>query len=136
VVTPKELLARTTTIAVVGASRDPDKSAGAIPMGLLAHGWDILPVNPKVPELFGRRAYPSLAEVPGTIDLVLVFRPSRDAPEIARQAVARGARALWLQSGIRSDEARRIAEAGGLDYVEDRCISVERSIHRISPPRR
>ncbi len=133
--TPKELLQRTTTIAVVGASRDPDKSAGSIPLGLAAHGWDVVPVNPLATELFGRRAYPSLAAVPGTIDLVLVFRPSEDAPEVARQAVACGARALWLQSGIRSDEARRIAEQAGLDYVEDRCIAVERSLHRLERSR-
>lgn len=130
--TPRELLERATTIAVVGASRDPDKSAGSIPMGLLAHGWEVVPVNPSTAELFGRRAYPTLAEVPGTIDLVLVFRPSADAPEVARQAVARGAKALWLQSGIRSEEARRIAEQAGLGYVEDRCIAVERSLHRLT----
>jgi len=75
--------------------------------------------------------YRSLGEVPERIDLVDVFRPAADAPEIARQAVAIGAKALWLQEDIRSDEARRIAEEGGLDYVEDECTAVVASLYRI-----
>jgi predicted CoA-binding protein len=65
------------------------------------------------------------------VDVVQVFRPAGEAPEVARQAVAIGARALWLQLGIKSDEAGRIAEAAGLDYVEDRCMGVERARYRI-----
>jgi predicted CoA-binding protein len=82
--------------------------------------------------LFGERVYRSLAEVPEKIDLVDVFRPAADAPEIAKQAVAIGAKALWLQLDIRSDEARRIAEAAGLDYVEDECTAVTTALYRIT----
>ncbi len=119
------------TIAVVGASRDPNKPSGSVPRLMQQHGWRIIPVNPFADELFGERAYRSLRDIPEKVDLVDVFRPSADTPPIARDAVAIGARALWLQSGIRNGEARRIAETAGLDYVEDECVAVVRSIHRI-----
>jgi predicted CoA-binding protein len=126
-----EVLASAMTIAVVGASRDPRKAGGSVPEGLQRRGFRIIPINPFADELFGERVYRSLEEVPEKVDLVDVFRPATDAPEIARQAVAIGAKALWLQLEIRSDEARRIAEAGGLDYVEDECTAVVASLYRI-----
>ena len=103
-----------------------------MPTGLQQRGFRIIPINPYANTLFGERVYRSLAEVPERIDLVDVFRPAADAPEIARQAVAVGAKALWLQLDIRSDEARRIAEAAGLDYVEDECTAVTSSLYRIT----
>jgi predicted CoA-binding protein len=127
----KEILEYTATIAVVGASRDPDKAGGSVPVGLQHRGFRVIPINPFADVLFGERVYRSLAEVPDKIDLVDVFRPAADAPEIARQAVAIGARALWLQLDIRSNEARRIAEAAGLDYVEDECTAVVSALFRI-----
>lgn len=130
--TSKEILEAATTIAVVGASRDPLKAGGSVPAGLQRRGFRIIPINPFADTLFGERVYRSLAEVPERIDLVDVFRPARDAAEIARQAVAVGARALWLQLDIRSDEARRIAEAAGLDYVEDECTAVVSALYRIT----
>jgi uncharacterized protein len=126
-----EILERATTIAVVGASRDPNKAGGSVPVGLQQRGFRIVPINPFADELFGERVYRSLSEVPFKIDLVDVFRPAQDAPEIARQAAAVGAGALWLQLNIRSDEARQIAEAAGLDYVEDECTAVVSSLYRI-----
>lgn len=129
--TSHAILAAATTIAVVGASRDPNKAGGSVPAGLQRRGFRIIPINPFADELFGERAYRSLSEVPVEIDIVDVFRPSRDAAEIARQAVAVGAKALWLQLAIRSEEARRIAEAAGLDYVEDECTAVVASLYRI-----
>ena len=126
-----EVLAAATTIAVVGASRDPSKAGGSVPEGLQRRGFRIIPINPFADRLFGEKVYRSLLEVPEKIDLVDVFRPAEDAPEIARQAAAVGARALWLQLDIRSDEARRIAEAAGMDYVEDECTAVVSSLHRI-----
>jgi predicted CoA-binding protein len=128
----KEVLERSTTIAVVGASRDPDKAGGSVPFGLQRRGFRIIPINPFADELFGERVYRTLADVPEKIDLVDVFRPAADAPEIARQAVAVGAKALWLQLDIRSEEARRIAEAAGLDFVQDECTAVVSSLYRIS----
>ena len=129
----QDILQGARTIAVVGASRDPLKAGGSVPAGLQKRGFRIIPVNPYAGELFGERAYRSLLDIPKDIqiDIVDVFRPSADTPAIARQAVAIGAKALWLQLDIRSDEARRIAEAAGLDYVEDECAAVVGSLYRI-----
>jgi uncharacterized protein len=127
----REILEDARTIAVVGASRDPSKAGGSVPVGLQRRGFRIIPINPYADELFGERVYRSLAEVPDEIDVVDVFRPSADAPDIARQAVAAGAKAVWLQLDIRSEEARQIAEAAGLDYVEDECTAVVSSLNRI-----
>jgi len=129
-----EVLERARTIAVVGASRDPDKAGGSVPLGLQRRGFRVIPINPFADELFGERVYRSLLDVPEKIDLVDVFRPAADAPEIARQAVAVGAGALWLQLHIRSEEARRIAQAAGLDYVEDECTAVVSSLYQIRKP--
>jgi predicted CoA-binding protein len=126
-----EVLASAKTIAVVGASRDPRKAGGSVPEGLQRRGFRIIPINPFADELFGERVYRTLADVPEKVDLVDVFRPAADAPDIARQAVAIGAKALWLQEDIRSEEARRIAEAGGLEYVEDECTAVIASLYQI-----
>jgi predicted CoA-binding protein len=130
--TGREILEANTVIAVVGASRDPNKAGGSVPAGLQRRGFRIIPINPYADTLFGERVYRSLAEVPEKIDVVDVFRPAADAPDIARQAVAVGAKALWLQLDIRSDEARRIAESAGLDYVEDECTAVTSSLFRIN----
>ncbi|KXK63754.1 succinate--CoA ligase [Micromonospora rosaria] len=125
--TARQILADAAVIAVVGASRDPAKAAHRVPAQMQRYGWRIIPVNPTVDELFGERAYPTLADIPHPVDLVDVFRPAADAVEVVRQAVAIGAPAVWLQLGIVSAEARRIAEEAGVDYVEDRCLIVERA---------
>ena len=119
---PRKLLQNAQTIAVVGCSATPGKDAHEVPLEVLELGWDIRPVNPSAAEIFGRRAYRTLADVPGPVDIVDVFRPAAEAPDIARQAAAAGARALWLQTGIKSPEARRICEDAGLAFVEDECI--------------
>jgi predicted CoA-binding protein len=130
---PHEILARSRTIAVVGASRDPGKPGHGVPAELRRHGFRIIPVNPHAAgTLFGEPVRPSLLDIDEPVDLVDVFRPAADAPEIARQAVAIGAGALWLQSDIVSAEARSIAEAAGMDYVEDRCTGVERALGQLS----
>ena len=103
-----------------------------MPYSLQQRGFRIIPVNPFADELFGERVYRSVLEIPEPVDLVDVFRPAPDAPEIARQAAAAGAKALWLQLDIRSDEARRIAEAAGMEYVEDACTGVVAALHRIT----
>src|SRR5438128_7491901 len=126
-----QILERSRTIAVVGASRDPSKAGGSVPAGLQSRGFRIIPINPFADTLFGERVYRSLLDVPEKIDIVDVFRPSPDTPEIARQAAAIRARALWLQLDIRSAEAGRIAEAAGMDDVEDECTAVVASLYRI-----
>lgn len=129
--TPQQILEGARTIAVVGASRDPDKPGGSVPEGLQRRGFRIIPINPYAHMLFGERVYRTLLDVPEKIDLVDVFRPAQDTPEIARQAAAIGARALWLQLDIRSRESRQIAEQAGMDYVEDQCTAVIASLYRI-----
>ena len=129
--TSHEILQDAATIAVVGASRDPSKAGGSVPEGLQRRGYRIIPINPYADKLFGERVYRSLLEVPDKIDLVDVFRPAADAPGIARQAAAIGAKALWLQEDIRSEEARQIAEEAGMEYVEDECTAVIASLYRI-----
>jgi len=128
----QQILAEANVIAVVGASRDPSKPAHTVPLQMLRHGWRIIPVNPFVDEVFGVKTVPTLADIDEPIDLVDVFRPARDAVDVVRQAVAIKAPAVWLQSGIVSAEARRIAEEAGIDYVEDRCLAVERAVGQLS----
>lgn len=113
------------TITVVGASADPAKAAHDVPAYMKHRGWHIIPVNPRADEILGETVYRTLADIPEQVGLVDVFRPSEQTPEIARQAVAAGATALWLQLGIRSAEAREIAESAGLLYIEDRCLIIE-----------
>src|SRR4051812_15248362 len=119
------------TVAVVGLSTDPTKAAHSVPAAMQAYGWRVIPVNPHADELLGERVYRTLGHIPEPIEIVNVFRPAVEAPGIARQAVAVGAKALWLQLGIVSAEARRIAEGAGLHYVEDRCMAVERARHAV-----
>lgn len=118
----KQIYAETKTIAVVGASTDPGKAGHRIPRYLQSQGFRILPVNPSTDEILGEKTYAALADLPEKPDTVQVFRPAEEAPEIARQAVAAGAKVLWLQEGIVSEEARSIAEKGGLKIVMDMCM--------------
>ena len=112
------------TITVVGASRAPAKAAHYVPAHMQRHGWRIIPVNPHADKILGEQVYRTLGDLPGPAGLVDVFRPSPQTPDIARQAVAAGATALWLQLGIASAEARAIAEDAGLLYIEDRCLKI------------
>jgi uncharacterized protein len=123
----RQLLLDAKTIAVVGLSPNPDRPSNQVAWYLHHQGYRLFGVNPRcpTPEVFGVPMLPSLDQVPEPIDIVDVFRRAEHTPGVARDAVAVGARALWLQMGIRSDEARAIAEAGGLAYVEDRCLKVD-----------
>lgn len=126
------LLRRTRRIAVVGASPNPARPSHEILGYLLRVGYDCVPVTPAADEVLGRRAYPTLAaavEATGPFEIVDVFRQPDACPAHAREAVAAGAACLWLQLGVASWEAARIATAGGLAVVMDRCILVER--HRL-----
>jgi predicted CoA-binding protein len=112
----------TKTIAVVGASENPGKAAHGVPAYLRREGYRIIPVNPRGGELFGEPVRTSLSEVDVPVDVVDVFRPAEETPEIARQAAAIGAKVLWLQEGIHSDEAQRIAEEAGMTFISDTCM--------------
>jgi uncharacterized protein len=124
------------SITVVGASSMSAKAAHSVPAHMQRHGWRIIPVNPHAEEILGEQVYRTLADVPEQVGLVDVFRPSAQTAEIARQAVAAGATALWLQLGIASAQARRIAEGAGLLYVEDRCLVIEQRRLGLDAPRR
>jgi predicted CoA-binding protein len=122
----EQLLRESQVIAVVGLSSNPERPSYGIARALRQRGYRIIPVNPQESEVLGEKAYSSLLEVPEKVDIVNVFRRPAQTPEVARQAVQIGARALWLQTGISNDEAESIAHAGGLMVVMDRCIMVER----------
>ena len=119
----KKILTHARTIAMVGASSNPDRPSYGIMQHLQEVGYRVIPVNPRETEVLGEKAYGSLAEVPVSIDIVDVFRRAEDTPAIADEAVQAGAKTLWLQQGISSEEAARRAKAGGLDAVMDICIS-------------
>jgi|SRR5438128_1266733 len=128
-----QLLTNATTIAVVGASSNPDKASYGLMPKLQQAGYRVIPVNPRETEILGERSYPSLVDVPERIDIVDVFRRAEDAPGIADEAVTIGATALWLQSGIVSEDAAARAKAGGLIVVMDACLGATHSLLRIPP---
>ena len=129
----RALLTEAKTIAMVGASSSPDKPSHGIMKKMLAVGYRVIPVNPRETEVLGQKAFASLRDIPEKVDIVDVFRRPEDTPPIADEAVAIGAKAIWLQSGISNDETARRAEAGGLLAVMDLCIGVEHSLLRIPP---
>ncbi|HUP74150.1 MAG TPA: CoA-binding protein [Acidimicrobiales bacterium] len=131
---PNELLARSQVIAVVGMSTHPEKEAHSVPVQLIRDGWTVIPVHPTAEAIAGQKAYPTLSDVPVPVDLVNVFRPSAQAGAVVKAAIEVGAPAVWLQQGIVSGEGRQAALAAGLDYVEDQCIAVIRSVFRVRPP--
>jgi hypothetical protein len=113
-------------IAVVGASTSYEKAAHIVPAYLQRHGYKLRPVNPTAEEVFGERAFESLTDVTEPIDVVEVFRPSEDVPEIVARALDRDdVKAIWMQTGVRNDGAALEAEAAGLDVVQDRCMKSE-----------
>ena len=123
--TPAEILADARTIAVVGASPKPDRPSHGVMRYLLEQGYLCIPVRPVgCDEVLGVPCVRSLAEIEEPIDVVDVFRRADACPDVAREAAAAGASSLWLQLGIVSPEARRIAEAAGLDYVENECTKI------------
>lgn len=133
--TLRHILETSRTIAIVGASSNPSKASYEIMKGLLAAGFTVIPVNPTEAEILGQPAYASLAEIPDRVDIVDVFRRPEQTPEIADQAVRIGARVLWLQTGIVSEEAARRARADGLEVVMDECIGGTTARLRIRKPR-
>jgi predicted CoA-binding protein len=125
---PEQILRETRTIALVGASPRPERPSHGVMRYLLAAGYRVIPVRPRdCDEILGVPCVATLAEIEEPIDLVDVFRRSEYTPDVARDAVAAEAKALWLQLGVVSSEARRIADDAGLDYVENACTAV---VHR------
>jgi predicted CoA-binding protein len=118
-------------VALVGLSADELRASNFVGRYLAFHGYEVVPVNPKEQSILGRRSYPSLTDIPEelNIDTVDVFRHPSAVPEIAEEAVQIGAKCLWLQFGVISEEGAAIAEEGGLDVVMDRCLKVEHARH-------
>jgi uncharacterized protein len=112
-------------IAVVGLSDDPNKPSHGVARYLREHGKEIIPINPGHSQIMGLKSYGSLEEVPGTIDLVDVFRRAEYCAEVVRSAIKVGAKGVWLQSGIVNEEAKRLAKEAGIDFIQNRCLMVE-----------
>jgi len=134
---PAEVLKKSKTIAVVGASKNPEKEAYAVPLYLKEHGYRIVPVNPTAAEILGEKAYPSLRELPEKVgrmvDVVEVFRPSDELPKVALETVEMKARlgrplVFWAQLGLENEEAKRILDTNGIRYVMDACM---RTVHKV-----
>ncbi|HET9041414.1 MAG TPA: CoA-binding protein [Gemmatimonadales bacterium] len=121
----RRLLASARTIAIVGMSADPQKASAFVASYMQHEGYRVVPVNPRGGRVLGETIYPDLASIPIPVDIVDVFRPPAEALEFARQAVAIGARALWLQLRIVNFEAAELAAGAGLDVVMDRCVKME-----------
>lgn len=127
----KTILEQTKTIAVVGLSDSPDRASHMVAAAMQDRGYRIIPVNPSGPDtILGEKRYATLSDIPEPVDIVDVFRRSEFCVPIAEEAVKIGAKVLWLQQGIENEEAGRIAEAGGLKVIMDRCIKVEEAITR------
>jgi predicted CoA-binding protein len=116
-------------IAVVGLSDDPMRASYGVADYLRAHGYEIVPVNPNHDEVLGLKCYARLADVPGAIDLVNVFRRPQFCAQVTREAIEVGAKGVWLQSGILNETARELASKAKIDFVQNRCIMVEH-MHR------
>jgi predicted CoA-binding protein len=127
----RDLLTRARTIAIVGASSNPERPSHGIMKKLLSVGYRVIPVNPRETSVLGQKAYATLAEIPEKVDIVDVFRRAEETPPIADEAVAIGAKALWLQLGIANDDAAARARSGGLEVVMDNCIGVTHSALRV-----
>lgn len=122
-------LVKSKRIAVVGISDRPDRPSYYVSEYMQEHGAEILPVNPTLENqiILGHRVYASVKDVPGPIDLIDVFRRPQFCPDVVRDAIAAGAKAVWLQAGIRSAEAEHLAKQAGLAFIQDRCLMVEHS---------
>lgn len=123
--TLKQVLKQHRTLAVVGLSADWFRPSYFAAKYMQAHGYKVVPVNPKYPQILDEVCYPSLSDIPFAVDIVDVFRKPQDTPEIAHQAVAIGAKVLWLQLGVVNSQAQHIAQQAGLTVVMDRCVKIE-----------
>ncbi len=123
--TLRRILTDSSTVAVVGLSAKWHRPSFFVAKYLLDHGFTVVPVNPNYDEVLGQKCYPDLASIPQSVDIVDLFQRPQTAPDYARQAIEIGARVLWLQLSVTSEEARRIAEDGNLEFVENKCVKIE-----------
>ncbi|MDA9652491.1 CoA-binding protein [bacterium] len=123
----KEILSKNKTIAMIGVSKDPSKPSTIVMKYMQKYGFRVIPVNPKAKgeKILGEEVFAKLEEIKIPIDMVDVFRPSKEALEIAKDTVKIGAKVLWLQLGISSNEAKEVVESNNIDYIENRCTKME-----------
>jgi predicted CoA-binding protein len=123
----KDILSNNKTIAMIGVSKDPKKPSTIVMKYMQKYGYRVIPVNPSVKgeKILGEEVFGKLNEIKTPIDIVDVFRPSKEAIEIAKETVKIKAKVLWLQLGITSDEAKKIVEANNIEYVENKCTKME-----------
>ena len=123
----KDILTKYKNIALVGASKDLKKTSSIVMKYLQNNGYKVYPVNPTIrgEKILGEKVYAKVSEIDGQVDIIDVFRPSNEAAEIANEAVKIRAKVLWLQLDIKSPEARKIAEANNIIYVENKCTKIE-----------
>ncbi len=121
----RRILTHAHTIAVVGLSANWYRPSFFAAKYMQDHGYRVIPVNPNYAEVLGERCYPSVTAIPGDVDIVDCFRKPEEMMPLAHEAIAKGAKALWMQLGIRNEEAARIASDAGLDVVVDRCVKIE-----------
>jgi uncharacterized protein len=126
----QEIFENSRTIAVVGLSSNPARASHGVAEYFQGQGYRIIPVNPNEAEVLGEKSYPDLRSLPGPVDLVNVFRRSEHVPEIVEDAIAIGARALWLQQGVTHPEAEQRAREAGLQVVSDACMMVLHRVYR------
>ncbi len=120
-----ELLKSSRTIAVVGLSPKPERDSYRVAQYMQDHGYRIIPVYPRGETILGEKVYARLEDIPEPVDVVDVFRKAEDTPPVAESAVRIGAKALWLQLGIENEVAEAIAVAGGLEFVQNKCMKIE-----------
>ena len=122
-----EIIKKSKVIAVVGASRNPEKAAHLIPKYLKEHGYKIIPVNPSGEKILGEQSYKKLSDIKTKVDIVNIFRPSEETPEIVKEAVTLKPKLIWLQLEIMNNKAKEIAEKSNIKFVMNRCLKVEHS---------
>lgn len=123
-----QILKSAKTIAVVGMSPKPDRPSHGVAKYLMERGFEVIPVNPGQTEILGRTCYRSLKDVPGKIDIVNIFRPPEAVPEIVEEAIAKGAKAIWMQLGIVHNAAALCAKTAGMAVVMNKCLMIEHTV--------
>lgn len=123
----KEIFSKYKSIAVYGMSANESKPSHYVPVYMMNKGYEVYPINPVSPEIAGRKVYKTIADVPGEIDILNVFRPSEEAPEVVRYAIERkkakgDIKLIWLQDGIISEEAKKLAEENGIEFIQNACM--------------
>ncbi len=120
-----KILSESKTVAVVGISDKPDRPSHVVARYLQEKGYRVIPVNPLLSEVLGEKAFKSLSDIPGKVDLVDVFRKSGDVLPVAEEAVRAGAKFFWMQEGVTSEAARDLLTRAGIAVVMDRCVKKE-----------